>query len=1395
MATALLATILPLVVTEVAKLIQYELSEIQKQYPGSTPFEALEKTIVKLLAQNKILPELAKRLHLANAIARISKLSAPLVHIVDANPAVNSLREFAMHFDTRAVENALKSDPLPPPAIVTQPTAPPATKPPTIPSAATQPTVPPATMQPTTAQDSLVKETSSEKEFSHFEDAFVEASTKAAVSALKPVVEEDFQKAATFIRAKIFKAQPTGTVQGMLLNNKLGLDATVKNDLLAVLDKLGDKDIGTMAVPAILAKSPEALKDIPLERHEAVKGQLNNLNRVAGLSPTPQAMETLVNKRLTTSLAIGSISKPAFISLAAPAMTAPVAIQVHDNALTTNLRNEDTLVGLLQMVKGSGLAVIDGHESAAFRLLQAQKQATAQGYDLNLENLFGSMDQPVYDESTTVYGAASYFVELLQYLRHSIADGKNASINNAPVDLTRQDDLGSIKGTVLEKLFQRRPDLGNLQLTAENTDTVLPYMDLANEIMESFIVNMDSIGSDPRQAQIDVFNVGGQDSAELLSQPQNTNYDAYQTLASAVYPFNLPYHQPIDAQRTFLGSLNTSRSDLLRVFREKAPTLPAALTTSTPEEQTKQKDLQALQKTVLDRQADAELLGLVQEQYLVLTKEVFFSKEYFEQTENMKLDADEYHTRIGLQPVNQYWGYAEVADMTSTDTTTMHGLQFVKKQLLPRAGIMYSDLIDLVLTRFINPSYPQGRNRTIFEKLRVSYQFLLTLIEPRATEPKRRYGKLAEFLVNTTNILNMNELLADKSTGVAVPQQTSSSAARQNFIDDDEIRQWVFANFENVGKVIVLDSGEGPQLPIQGEIVASSPGLPDAAPQETSVGTLRSDGSIVNISGEVFAHVTISGQVLVGSAVNGITLDRDSKFTNSTLFLRAADGETRIASISQGYLLQNDSPVQWVLNENTGGTSSIENIRLIHLDGTPLSLDEWGNIHRFIRLWRVLGWSVSEVDMVLSGKYDVDPKQAAAAAAAASSSSTSNGLAAGDKSFITLDRFANKEPVVKTTTGPDIGVEIIHQLAAIKKLIPLTGLSIEKLSTFWTDIPTRDQPNQVSLYSRLFFTGQTVRKTDPVFGPDLNGDYFATSTFDPLKISDNTLVISAAFNLRPGDIEYLVRNDNSLPDVHKVPDLLNLETLSKIYRYSLLVRVLSVSISDLGQVLQGFRESDPFSSPVYCLEMLETWGKMDQVGFTWQELRYIAWDVNTPVDPLAPSRKTVLETSKALHDGIIGIQTAHQMPASPALTTEDLVKSKLLLYFDDDAIVKIVALLQGETTYVTRAPIITDSVFNHNLSTISDKMVYVPAGKDGRGAMLQIKGILTDEEIENAMSLLDVEPELMTTPPTKWTSKAEKSELAAKAAAAKEQSDKLREDWKNSLQRYVLILTINIKRS
>src|SRR5205807_3963049 len=206
------------------------------------------------------------------------------------------------------------------------------------------------------------------------------------------------------------------------------------------------------------------------------------------------------------------------------------------------------------------------------------------------------------EECTSVYSPASYLVELLQFLRNNNLDPKNPNT-----------DQKGIAGTPLEKLFRRRPDLGCLELTCQNTNTVLPYIDLVNEVMESFVVHLSEYHAEdpnkPKQALLELFNVEDETSSELLAQPQHINYDAYCTLKSAVYPFTLPYHQPIDATRIFLKNLGTSRYQLLDTYREAAINCSGLALT-----QDKRQELQALHKIILDRAVDAEFLGLTQEE-------------------------------------------------------------------------------------------------------------------------------------------------------------------------------------------------------------------------------------------------------------------------------------------------------------------------------------------------------------------------------------------------------------------------------------------------------------------------------------------------------------------------------------------------------------------------------------------------------------------------------------------------------------------------------------------------------------------------------------------------------------------------------------------------------------
>lgn len=203
-------------------------------------------------------------------------------------------------------------------------------------------------------------------------------------------------------------------------------------------------------------------------------------------------------------------------------------------------------------------------------------------------------------------------------------------------------------------------------MTCKNTNTILPYIDLVNEVMENYIVFHHT----------KPFNVEEDEtSGELLAQPQHTEYEAYCILQKAVYPFTLPYHQPIDAARIFLDYLGTSRYELIDIFRSprKAKTeligeseakLGGAAAATTDAEKS---ELDELHNKYLDRAVDAEFLGLTQEEYIILTKEAFVSKEYWDKQCKKDHAPEEYLIKIGLKPVHEYYGYAAEAEMLSAD--------------------------------------------------------------------------------------------------------------------------------------------------------------------------------------------------------------------------------------------------------------------------------------------------------------------------------------------------------------------------------------------------------------------------------------------------------------------------------------------------------------------------------------------------------------------------------------------------------------------------------------------------------------------------------------------------------------------------------------------------------
>jgi len=644
-------------------------------------------------------------------------------------------------------------------------------------------------------------------------------------------------------RRKLFATETTAVLHRMVLDSEIPIaDTKVLTGVTRFLDNQPKFNIRTTSVYTAL-KDPNAFKDISEEQRAGVVEHMKTLQRVQALTPVPEAIPVLMKANLTSAFHVGELPESAFLGAYSEALGGEdIAMQVYTNAINNRIRNEQALMTMRESVRGTGLAIMDGKQPMQTRMAMMQKVADDQKVPLNLEALFGSMDYCECDECLSVYSPAAYFVELLQYLRNNNLDPKKPNTGKK-----------GFKDTPLEKLFRRRPDLGCLDLTCENTFTILPYIDLVNEVMESFVVHLGLYSASvekPKQATLDAFDVQGETSSELLAQPQHTNYEAYCILKNAVYPFTLPYHQPIDATRIFLNYLGTSRYELLDTYRTAHD--DCSKTTLTPAEL---QEIQTLHEVVQDRAVDAEFLGLTQEEYIILTKEAFWEKEYFDITLKTPHTVQEYREKIGVKPVHEYYGYKvdQDADMLSLDEdpkTGQRGLTFVKKQFLPRTGIQYTDLVELLKTRFINPNFPQGKALTILESIRFSYRFLQTLVDPDKTKPATvRFAKLIEFLEKPQAIFPDLELLLH-------PEADPCKKHRQHCpeIDIEDLKNWVYCYFDRIGKLIVLESGEGPKLPIEGDIFNTD--LP-----ETQVGTLRKDGTIVDKDGTVIGNVTIDGKV------------------------------------------------------------------------------------------------------------------------------------------------------------------------------------------------------------------------------------------------------------------------------------------------------------------------------------------------------------------------------------------------------------------------------------------------------------------------------------------------------------------------------------------------------
>jgi peptidoglycan hydrolase-like protein with peptidoglycan-binding domain len=268
------------------------------------------------------------------------------------------------------------------------------------------------------------------------------------------------------------------------------------------------------------------------------------LQRVHRIAPTAAAGQVLLDNKIHNSAHIIAMGKDKFVAT----LTKDKTIDSR-TAMTVYGFAEYQYAQVLQRIadyrfdlhRADPKAIVDHTYTKAE--LPAELAAIP-----NLETLFGSLDVCACAHCQSVYGPAAYLADVLRFL------------DKHPSEVANK--------TVKDILFERRPDLGNIKLNCQNTETLLPYTDLVCEVLENAIAA-------PNPAPNFSFQTT-KAAAELRAAPEHVRLEAYDKLRIADFPLNAAFDLWQEQTRVFLQHLGAPRWELMEAFQlPEVPGVPA----------------------------------------------------------------------------------------------------------------------------------------------------------------------------------------------------------------------------------------------------------------------------------------------------------------------------------------------------------------------------------------------------------------------------------------------------------------------------------------------------------------------------------------------------------------------------------------------------------------------------------------------------------------------------------------------------------------------------------------------------------------------------------------------------------------------------------------------------
>jgi hypothetical protein len=479
----------------------------------------------------------------------------------------------------------------------------------------------------------------------------------------------------------------------------------------------------------------------------------------------------------------------------------------------------------------------------------------------------------------------------------------------------------------------------------------------------------------------------------------------------------------------------------------------------------------------------------------------------------------DYRKLIGYKDTYSYWGYDVWRAMTDGGSLD-YSLHRVKAQFLKRTGYSFSEITQLLNMRFIN-----GETHPALIRSSERLEDLWKKVKWTIDEQKDWVGRWGDLMASL------------KVDAVASPEN-----ARK-----------VTESFLKLPEKIVLttQSGDRPTFPLSGHIYFSTD--EKSIKDEDYIGPLYVGGDIGTPDGEFSIQrfqVEEDGLITYGfSSAYAFAYTDPSrqfyiKYPNKSSPVIATvpragseNGEFTITNMTDEYLAlgpqSGTGASGWCRTPAPiDGEPKPEDLVFRTLSGQPLSDVQWRRLNMFTRLHRRLGWSMADTDLALTA-FDAD--------------------------------FGKPE--------------FIESLAALKKIVDLTGFALKDVTILASDITT-DQ------YKSLFLTPSLVR-TDPIFALTADGAprFTISDAANPGKvetIEGHAVGIAAAFGVSTTEILA------ALPIVLPNDGNMTLKSLSTLFRYTVLCKILGQPLQQLSFLL-GVYEGDPTVSIDEALRFIEFW--------------------------------------------------------------------------------------------------------------------------------------------------------------------------------------------------------------